>query len=174
MARIMHVSPHELISTPSTTCDTRFGAPCGQPKRRMEFSARTAHDLTQHVLGSRLQPFPQLLQRVSKRLFTELGLRTALVSGFRIDLSLGSLQAWIGVSHGQCRDYNAMPPLADSSTSGVVSLVFIVPAYPEPGDRITLEHANRTVSQRYPHRPDVFLRVYALEVQRRMEGVLRP
>ena len=45
------------------------------------------------------------------------------------------------------------------------SLVLVMAADPEPGDRIALKDADGAIFQRHSHSPDVFLVVNAFEMQ---------
>lgn len=53
-------------------------------------------------------------------------------------------------------------------------LIIIMAANPEPCHSVVVHDANGAVPKSYPHRPDIFRLVYALEAQRRMKGIIRP
>jgi hypothetical protein len=57
---------------------------------------------------------------------------------------------------------------------GEKSFVVVVTANPKPGDGITIKNANGSIAKRDPHGPDIFLTVNALEMKRRMKGILCP
>jgi len=61
-----------------------------------------------------------------------------------------------------------------SACSSEETFIIIVVTNPKPRNRISFKYSNRTITPCYPHRPNVFLTVDALEVQRGMKGILRP
>lgn len=54
------------------------------------------------------------------------------------------------------------------------ALVFTMHTNPEPGYRITIHNPNSSIPPGNPNRPDIFITIDTLEVQRRMEWILRP